>query len=302
VKKLRQMVSGATSWRHLGLVGGTAVLLVWLGIGAVVWASGTLHSTASVASKAKLAIRVTPAAASLKAGESKTFKVTAPGSKPTTFKIAGGLPVGASAKFKTKVLKGKRSTTLSLVTTSTSPAGSYTVKITAKQGALSGKATLRLTLSGQSQSSPPPPPAPVPPSGSGPSGPEQPPSAKVFGVSGTPQGELTPQHPQPVNLSLQNLTGEEIVVTSVTTSLAGLTAPEATTTTPCTTADFSVQQLAGGLNLTLPAGATRSLSDLGIPSSQWPTVALQERPVNQDGCQAANVSLSFEGTATGGKK
>jgi len=53
----------------------------------------------------------------------------------------------------------------------------------------------------------------------------------------------------------------------------------------------------GAYGFTLPARTTTRLSALGIPARQWPHIAMLDRPVNQDGCKRATLSLSFTGDA-----
>jgi hypothetical protein len=58
------------------------------------------------------------------------------------------------------------------------------------------------------------------------------------------------------------------------------------------------QQLQG--TVTVPANATNlSLSDLGVPQANWPTITMPDPPANQDGCQGAKVTITYSGTATG---
>lgn len=52
--------------------------------------------------------------------------------------------------------------------------------------------------------------------------------------------------------------------------------------------------------VTVPAGATRTLSDLGVPSTDWPQVSMLDLPSNQDACKSLSLTLAFTGTATGG--
>ena len=51
--------------------------------------------------------------------------------------------------------------------------------------------------------------------------------------------------------------------------------------------------------VTIPAGQTRSLSQLGIDQIDWPVVAMVDTDSNQDACQAAPLTLHYEAGATG---
>jgi hypothetical protein len=48
----------------------------------------------------------------------------------------------------------------------------------------------------------------------------------------------------------------------------------------------------------IPRNATRSLSDLGIPSERWPQVTMRNLPTNQDACKNATFRFSYTGTAS----
>ena len=52
--------------------------------------------------------------------------------------------------------------------------------------------------------------------------------------------------------------------------------------------------------LTVPANRTATLSSLGVPVAQLPTLSFDNKPsVNQDACKGATVALSFSGSAQG---
>ena len=69
----------------------------------------------------------------------------------------------------------------------------------------------------------------------------------------------------------------------------------------CSAADFAVTQFSGSFDFVLPASATRTLAELGIPTSAWPSVTMLDRPINQDGCKNASLKLGFGGTSIGGE-
>jgi len=95
----------------------------------------------------------------------------------------------------------------------------------------------------------------------------------------------------PIDLVFTNPNTSPITITSVTTTVTG------TTANGCGAGNFTVpRQLAA--NPVIPANATRSLSDLGAPQSQWPQLWMLDRG-NQDACKHATVDLSFDGTAEG---
>jgi hypothetical protein len=122
------------------------------------------------------------------------------------------------------------------------------------------------------------------------------PSASVK-ISGN-FGPLWPGTAQAVDLALTNPNSQAIAISRLTVSVQSVRAPRATAALPCSAADFSVSQFSGAYPLNVPADATVHLSDLGVASSHGPQLAMLNRPVNQDGCQGATVTLSYAGTAT----
>jgi hypothetical protein len=52
-------------------------------------------------------------------------------------------------------------------------------------------------------------------------------------------------------------------------------------------------------SIKVPAHSTASLSDLGIPTSHWPVIAMVETHTNQDACEGAPLVLHYSGSATG---
>jgi hypothetical protein len=117
-----------------------------------------------------------------------------------------------------------------------------------------------------------------------------------FGISGSVAG-LQPGKPQPLNLSLRNPYSAAIVVTNLSVAAQGLNAPRTSNTFPCTLADFSIRQYAGGYPLIIPPSSTLTLSALGVDPSVRPEATLLDRPLNQDGCQGATLTLSYQGRA-----
>ena len=111
-------------------------------------------------------------------------------------------------------------------------------------------------------------------------------------------GKLWPGTSQSVNLLLTNPNGRAISVSSLTVGLRSVSAPGSSWALPCSTGDFVVAQFAGAYPLELPAHATRRLSDLAVPAPLWPRVTMLNRPVNQDGCRGATVTVGYSGEAT----
>ncbi len=123
--------------------------------------------------------------------------------------------------------------------------------------------------------------------------------AQPFSVDGEPTRELAPGVSAPVDVRVTNSHGSALNVRSLSMGIARIDAPRAGATLGCEVADFAIEQFSGPA-FVVPPRSMRRLSELGIPASQWPRLAMLDRPVRQDGCKGATLQLSFSGTATGG--
>ncbi len=111
-------------------------------------------------------------------------------------------------------------------------------------------------------------------------------------------GPLWPGTAQSIDLALTNPNPRAISVRRLGVSIKQVTAPRASALLPCSATDFAVVPFSGTYPLKLPAHATVRLSDLGVLAAQAPQLLMLDRPVNQDGCQGASVTLSYSGQAT----
>jgi len=121
-----------------------------------------------------------------------------------------------------------------------------------------------------------------------------------FAITGNFPGPLEPGAPRAIDLQITNPNASPLVVTQLTASVRAVSAPQATASLPCTLSDFSVREFSGHLPLTVPASSTRSLAELGIPAAQWPQISLIDLSTNQNGCEAASLTLAYAGLATAG--
>lgn len=114
-----------------------------------------------------------------------------------------------------------------------------------------------------------------------------------FKISGDAAAPLYPGGAAaPVNLGFTNPNTFAITVSDVAVKVAG------SSSAACDASNFAVgSQFAG--TVVLPAGATRSLSQLGIPQADWPQVAMVNSSTSQDVCKSSSVQLSYTGEATG---
>jgi hypothetical protein len=96
---------------------------------------------------------------------------------------------------------------------------------------------------------------------------------------------------------LTNAYDVPLSVTGLRVHLQHIRAPRANTAHPCVDRDFMLGQLRRSREITLAAGATSTLRSLGIPRYGWPRVVLLNRPVNQDGCKDASLTLAYTASA-----
>jgi hypothetical protein len=110
-----------------------------------------------------------------------------------------------------------------------------------------------------------------------------------FDVSGDATSLLYPGGAaSPIELVFHNPGGSPLTVTGVTVSVDGTSAPR------CSADNFEIARQLSATPL-VPAGSTRSLSDLGVPTSQWPAIQMVASG-NQDACSTSTVNLSYSGT------
>lgn len=112
-------------------------------------------------------------------------------------------------------------------------------------------------------------------------------------IAGNVAPSLQPGDSSPINLTFVSQNDIAVTLSEVSVRIASVTAPRATSLTPCTSADFSVSQPASGLRVIIPANSTTSLSALGVASSSWPRLTMINSDDNQNGCKSATVTLAY---------
>jgi hypothetical protein len=213
----------------------------------------------------------------------------------TELSVRRGLPAGAGISFtSTRALAAgltpRARTTLTITTAADMPPGTYEVQVRAQRPHRSGTAAVELTVaappgSGQPPTEAAPPGAPVV-------------APDAFTIEGTLPNLLTPGTGEPLDLTLTNLESTDLLIANLSVRVTGASGPQTDLTHACGSEDFSVEQFSGAPDFTLPASSSAQLSELGFDPTEWPTVSMLDRRVNQDGCQGASVALSFTGTAT----
>lgn len=182
-----------------------------------------------------------------------------------------GLPAGTTAAFSTGATTTARTTALTLRTSASTPLGTTTLTVTAATTTgrpAAGTTTLTLVVEA---------------------------AGRPFTVSGPSVAPvLAPGLTGPLDLSLTNPNATAIEVTALTVSV---TRTSDESRCPAAT-HFRTVPLAAPV--TVPAGASRTLSALGVPAAARPAVRMLDLPTNQDACKRVTLTLAYSGTAGGG--
>ena len=134
--------------------------------------------------------------------------------------------------------------------------------------------------------------------GPGPGGTTPTDSSASFTIAGTTVDPISPGVMAPLNLEVTNPYDIPLLVSDLSVKVRKVSAPNADRDTPCVIGDYVVGQVSSQLVVTVAARATSSLNDLGVARSTWPRVGMVDRPVNQDGCKGASLTLDYAATGT----
>jgi hypothetical protein len=309
---MKVRVISATAITSTGLSLTAAAALAALSVG--VDAGYSAHSARHVTPKRGFTLRAAPAQAAVSAGSAARYRITIRRHRfagRVALSISPRPPAGTRARFSPARTR-RSSATLTILTPRQMAPGRYRIHLRARGAKLTRRSWLTLTIAaspagttGHGTTGPgttgPGPTGPGP-TGPGPTGPGtgQGTGGQPFVIAGNVEGPLQPGEAQPIDLQITNPNASPLVVNSLTASIGAISAPQATASLPCTLSDFSVQAFSGSLPLTVPASSTRTLAELGVPTAQWPQIAIIDLPTNQDGCRTASVTLAYAGTATGG--
>jgi len=114
---------------------------------------------------------------------------------------------------------------------------------------------------------------------------------QAFTLSGSVTPYLWPGGRQPIDLVIANHTRRRLTVVQVRTMVA-------TGSRSCPPSDFPVSP-GFVLPVTVPAGATASLSALGVAPADWPSLAMPDTGADQDACEGLHLTLHYRGEAVG---
>ncbi len=119
-------------------------------------------------------------------------------------------------------------------------------------------------------------------------------SAPLVRISGTARRLLRPGVASRINLRFANPGRNAVTLRHVSVTISSIDAPKADAGHPCTLTDFRVRPMRAR-TLVLPAAGSTDLFRLGVPWRQWPRLKMRNRPVNQDGCKDASLTLKYRG-------
>ena len=111
-------------------------------------------------------------------------------------------------------------------------------------------------------------------------------------ITGTVRGELRPGFSAPIDLRFTNPNSRTVRMRRARVTIIRITAPHADAAHPCTRLDYEIRQMPRRI-LQIPGMRSIDLSGLGVPTRKWPTLAMRNRPVNQDGCKGARLTLGY---------
>ena len=119
-------------------------------------------------------------------------------------------------------------------------------------------------------------------------------ASSSFTISGEVRRLISPGELVPIDLRLDNAGAIDLAIDHVTVAMVGIDAPRADVDHPCSAADFEVRQMSGGAVLRIAGNSAENLSEMALPEENWPAVSMVDRPVNQDGCKGASLTLRYE--------
>jgi len=121
---------------------------------------------------------------------------------------------------------------------------------------------------------------------------------RSFRISGDAVKPIAPGRSAAIDVVFTNPRLATLRVTELRVRVREVDAPKATEDRPCSRRDFAVRQVRPSFAVTVPARSSRSLSRVDLRRGAWPRVRMIDRPVNQDGCKGASITLGFRGSGS----
>jgi hypothetical protein len=119
-----------------------------------------------------------------------------------------------------------------------------------------------------------------------------------FTIQGHATEPISPGVRAPLDLKLTNPYAFPLTVTDLRVRVRKVSAPNADNDHPCTIRDFAVDQASSDHKVSVAAGATSTLTDLGIPTANQPNIGMLNSSGNQDGCKGASLTLAYTASGT----
>jgi hypothetical protein len=116
----------------------------------------------------------------------------------------------------------------------------------------------------------------------------------AFTISGGAASSLVPGATQPLDLSLTNpYTDRDLKISGIE-----VTIKSTTNESGCGTENFDETNMSLATPVTLPAGRTMTLTQLGVGVGDKPAVSMLDTSSNQDACKGVTVKLDYAGSAS----
>ena len=112
-------------------------------------------------------------------------------------------------------------------------------------------------------------------------------------IRGNVDAPIRPGSVVSLDLELRNPNDVDLTVSDLTVTLHRVSAPNADREHPCGPQDYTVRQVPRDARVVLPGKHTSDLEAMGLPVRSRPAVGMLDRPVNQDGCRAALLTLRY---------
>lgn len=235
--------------------------------------SGVLHDSVNVhlviSAPAAFTMTLTPSSQNVVDGSAGDYTLTVkrgPATGAIKLKLSG-LPANTTGTIPASLAPTATTATVHITTTTNAVPGSYPITVTGTAALASQTATANLVIVPQTFAN--------------------------FPITGTLDRVLFMGTTARVNLAITDPFSSALTVTGLSVAVS------ATSNPACATSNFAVSQYSGAYPLTIPANTTKTLSQLGIATSTWPTVTLTDLPVNQDACKHVTLTLTYGGTGSG---
>lgn len=111
-------------------------------------------------------------------------------------------------------------------------------------------------------------------------------------IAGSTRRPVAPGVSSRISLRFVPTASRTVVLQRVRVRIVDIEAPHADAKHPCSRADFRIRQMQPRM-LEVPIGRVTTLWDLGVRRREWPRLTMVNRPVNQDGCKGATLTLGF---------